>query len=140
MVSFGNERVEEKASIRAFFAPGGGLQFYTSGTSPVALEFLSPSRVVAARRPYSQEFITAVPLIETVPGAPDASTLSIDVKVGAAVRKGKRVVYYGRVPRKCPRGGFPLKSELLFAGIGGLAPQTVPVTYKAPCPRRRAHH
>jgi hypothetical protein len=141
VVSFGNERVQEKASIQAFFAPGGALQFFTSGSTPVSLEFLSPSRVVAARRPYAQEFITTVPLIETVPGAPDASTLSIKVKVGAAFRKGRRVVYYGTVPRRCPKGGFPLKSELLFAGIGGLAPQTVPVTYKAPCPRgsRRAH-
>jgi hypothetical protein len=58
------------------------------------------------------------------------------VKVGAAFRKGKRVVYYGRVPRRCPRGGFRLKSELLFAGLGGLAPQTVTVTDRAPCPRR----
>jgi hypothetical protein len=39
------------------------------------------------------------------------------------------------VPKHCPKGGFPLKSELLFAGLGGLAPQTVTATYKAPCPR-----
>lgn len=136
VVSFGNERVEEEASIKAFFAPGGALQFYTQGTSPVSLEFLSPSRVVNAKRPYGQEFMTTVPLIETVPGAPDASTLSINVKVGAAFRKGKKVTYYGTVPTKCPKGGFPLKSQLLFAGLGGLAPQTVSATYRAPCPRR----
>ena len=136
VVSFGNERVQEKASIQAFFAPGGALQFFTQGSSPVSLEFISASRVVGARRPYGQEFKTTVPLIETVPGAPDASTLSINVKVGAAFKKGKKVTYYGTVPKKCPKGGFPLKSELLFAGLGGLAPQTVPVTYKAPCPRR----
>ena len=102
----------------------------------MSLEFISASRVVGARRPYGQEFKTTVPLIETVPGAPDASTLSINVKVGAAYKKGKKVTYYGTVPKKCPKGGFPLKSELLFAGLGGLPPQTVPVTYKAPCPRR----
>ena len=136
VVSFGNERVEEKASIQAFFAPGGALQFYTQGTSPVSLEFLSPSRVVSAKRPYGQEFMTTVPLIETVPGAPDASTQSINVKVGAAFRKGKKVTYYGTVPTKCPKGGFPLKSQLLFAGLGGLPPQMVTATYKAPCPRR----
>jgi hypothetical protein len=139
VVSFGDERVQEKASIQAFFAPGGALQFYTAGSSPVSLEFLSPSRVVGARRPYAQEFITTVPLIETVPGAPDASTLSIKVKIGSAFKKGKSVTYYGTVPTKCPKGGFPLKSELLFAGLGGLAPQTVSVTYKAPCPRRSSH-
>lgn len=136
VVSFGTERVREKASIQAFFAPGGALQFYTQGTSPVSLEFISPSRVVSAKRPYAQEFMTTVPLIETVPGAPDASTLSVNVKVGAAFRKGKKVTYYGTVPKKCPKGGFPLKSQLLFAGLGGLAPQTVSATYKAPCPHR----
>jgi hypothetical protein len=137
VVSFGAERVEERASIQAFFAPGGALQFYTQGSSPVSLEFLSPSHVVASGRPYAQKFVTSVPLIETVPGAPDASALSIGLKLGAAFRKGKKVTSYGTMPKRCPRGGFPLKSELLFAGLGGLAPQTVTVNYKAPCPRRR---
>jgi len=135
VVSFGTQRVEERASISAFFAPGGALQFYTEGSAPVSLEFLSPSHVMRAPAPYAQKFVTSVPLIETVPGAPDASALSIEVKIGAAFKKGKRVSYYGRVPKRCPKGGFLLKSELLFAGLGGLAPQTVPVTYKAPCPR-----
>lgn len=137
VVSFGQERVQERASIQAFFAPGGALQFYTSGSSPVSLEFVSPSHVTRAPAPYAQKFVTSVPLIETVPGAPDASALSIEVKIGAAHRAGKRVIYYGRVPKRCPKGGFPLKSELLFAGLGGLAPQTVSVAYKAPCPRAR---
>jgi hypothetical protein len=135
VVTFGTERVDERASIEAFFAPGGALQFYTSGSSPVSLEFLSPSHVASAPGLFAQKYVTSVPLIETVPGAPDASALSIEVKIGAAFRKGRQVVYYGRVPRRCPKGGFPLKSELLFAGVGGLAPQTVPVSYRAPCPR-----
>jgi hypothetical protein len=138
VVSFGTQRVDERASIQAFFAPGGALQFYTAGSSPVSLEFLSPSLVSGAPGPYGQRFATSVPLIETVPGAPDASALSIEVEIGAAVRHGKRVTYYGRVPRRCPKGGFPLKSELIFAGLGGLAPQTVPVSYRAPCPRGHA--
>jgi hypothetical protein len=138
VVSFGSERVDERASIAAFFAPGGALQFYTAGRSPVSLEFLSPSHVAKAHAPYAQEFVTSVPLIETVPGAPDASALSIGLKIGAAMRHGKRVSYYGRVPKRCPKGGFPLKSELLFAAVSGLPPQTVTVNYKAPCPR--AHH
>src|ERR1700759_2180255 len=135
VVSFGTQRVDERASIKAFFAPHGALQFYTAGSSPVSLEFLSASRVARAHAPYAQEYITSVPLIETVPGAPDASALSIGLKIGAGIKHGKRTLYYGRVPKHCPKGGFPLKSELLFAGLGGLAPQTVTVTYKAPCPR-----
>lgn len=136
VVSFGGERVQERASIKGYFAPGGGLQFYTQGFSPVALEFLSPGHFVRSRGQYAQKFITAVPLVETVPGAPDASVLSIKVTVGAAYRKGHKAVYYGTMPRKCHRGGLPLKSELIFAPLGGLAEQVVPVTYRAPCPRR----
>jgi len=136
IVSFGSERVEERVSIKGYFAPGGRLQFYTQGDSPVALEFLSPGRYVGSGGLYAQKFITAVPLVETVPGAPDASALSIKVTVGAAYRRGRKTVYYGTMPTKCHRGGLPLKSELVFAGLGGLPEQTVPVTYKAPCPRK----
>jgi hypothetical protein len=136
VVSFGSERVDERVSIKGFFAPGGGLQFYTQGTSPVALEFISAGHFLNTGGPYAQKFITAVPLVETVPGAPDASALSIKVTVGAAYRKGKKTVYYGREPKKCPKGGLPLKSELVFAALGGLPQQTVNVSYKAPCPRK----
>jgi hypothetical protein len=136
IVSFGSERVEEKASISAYFAPGGGLLFYVSGSSPVSLEFVSPGHFTNAGGLYGQELIATVPLIETVPGAPDSSTLSFTVTVGAAYKKGGKTFYYGMVPKKCPKGGFPLKSELMFAGLGGLSPQTVTTTYTAPCPRK----
>jgi len=86
---------------------------------------------------YGPEVITEVPLVETVPGAPDASAEKISVEAGSAIKKGKEVVYYGRVPKKgqCPKGGFKVKAELMFAGLGGLSPQTVTVDYRAPCPR-----
>ena len=40
---------------------------------------------------------------------------------------------YGTMPRKCPRGGFRVKAELIFAGLGGLPQQTVTASYKARC-------
>jgi hypothetical protein len=133
VVSFGTERVEEQTSVQGFFAPGGGLQFFTQGTTPVSLEIISLSNVVYGSSPLIH---TTVPLVETVPGAPDASVESINVTAGSAYKKGKTTVYYGTVPKKCPKGGFPLKSELMFAGLGGLAPATVVTNYKAPCPRK----
>jgi len=136
VVSFGSERVEEKTSIMGFFAPGNSLQFYTQGNSPVALEFISPGHYMTSSGLYAQKFVNAIPLVETVPGAPDASVLSIKVTVGAAYKKGKTTVYYGTEPTKCPKGGLPLKSELIFAPLGGLPEQVVPVSYRAPCPRK----
>ena len=133
VVSFGTERVEEATTVQGFFAPGGGLQFYTQGTTPVSLEFISPSHVINGTSPAID---TTVPLVETVPGAPDASVETINVTAGSAYKKGKTTVYYGTVPKKCPKGGFPLKSELFFAGLGGLAPATGVTNYTAPCPRK----
>jgi hypothetical protein len=41
------------------------------------------------------------------------------------------------MPKKCPKGGFPLKAELAFAENGNEATRaTVTATYKAPCPRK----
>jgi len=147
-VTFGTERVPEAASLQAFFAPGKGLLFYVAGSSPVSLEFVSAgSYVNSGRRPYGLELKTEVPAIATVPGAPLASTRTINVKVGAAVKKGKRLLSYGTMPKRCPKGGFPVKSELIFGGSYGgerefgIPAETVTVTSKAPCPRKhRKHH
>lgn len=143
-VTFGTERVPENASLQAFFAPGGGLQFYVVGSSPVSLEFISSGRYVnSGKPPYGLELQAQVPAIATVPGAPLASTRTINIKVGAAIKKGKRLISYGTMPKKCPKGGFPVKAELTFGGsFGGerefgLPAETVTVTYKAPCPPRK---
>jgi hypothetical protein len=135
VVSFGNERVPEEVKIQPYFAPGGGLEFYVLGTTPVLVEILSSGHFTGASGLFGKEFIAEVPLIETVPGAPDASAERISVQLGAALKKRGRTIYYGTVPRSCPKGGFPVKVEVLFAGVGGLSPQTVPVSYKVPCPR-----
>jgi hypothetical protein len=140
VVSFGSERVEETTAISGFFVPGG-YSFYTQGTSPVALEFISNSHISnTSSAPYGPKISTEVPLVETVPGAPDASVFSINVAAGAAIKKNGKAMYYGTLPKKCPKGGFPLKSELIFANISALPSrvpgETVTTTYKAPCPRK----
>ncbi len=140
-VTFGSERVPENASLQAFFAPGGGLAFYVDGTTPVSLEFVSSGRYVNSKAPYGLELQAQVPAIATVPGAPLASTKTINVKVGAAIKKGKKLISYGTMPSKCPKGGFPLKAELTFGGSYGgerefgIPAETVTATYKMPCPK-----
>jgi hypothetical protein len=131
VVSFGTERVHETVSVQPFFAPGGNLEFYVLGTTPVSVEILSTGRVVNSSPPFGPTVIAEVPLVESVPGALDASVQAINVKVGAAYKKGKKTVYYITVPKKCPKGGFPLKSEMSF--LGGA---TASATYKAPCPKK----
>lgn len=131
VVTFGGERVPESVSIQQFFAPGGGLSFYVEGKTPASFQILERSHWIMASAPFGPELIVEVPLIETVPGGDDASVLSFKVKVGAAYRKGRKVVSYITQPKKCPRGGFPVKMELKF-----LSGETVTVADKVPCPKR----
>jgi hypothetical protein len=135
-VAFGGEVVPEKATIESFYAPGGGLTFFTFGHSPVILEILSKGHFVNSSGLFSKKFEAVVPLVETVPGAQDASVKFIKVKTGSAIRKHGKVTYYGTMPKTCPKHYLPVKAELTFAGLGGLAETTVPAEYKAPCPRK----
>jgi hypothetical protein len=130
VVSFGGERVPEKVVIQEFFFPAGGLTFYVEGNTPASFQILERARWVAAGAPFGPELLVEVPLIETTPGANDASVLSFKVRVGAAYRHGKRTVSYLTLPRRCPTGGFPIKAELKF-----LSGETVTAAYTAPCPR-----
>jgi hypothetical protein len=133
VVRFGKEVAEEKARVQGFFAPGGGLEFFTKGVTPASFEFIAAGHVVNSSSP---SIISTVPLVETVPGAADGSAEKIVIYAGAAYKQGKKPIYYGTVPKKCPKAGFPIKSELTFAGLSGLTQQTVTSIYKAPCPRR----
>ena len=135
-VAFGTEVVPETATIESFYSPGGGLTFFTFGHSPVLLEILSKAHYVPASGLYSKELEAEVPLVETVPGANDASVKFIKVKAGSAIKKGGKTIYYGTLPTKCPKKYLPVKTELTFAGLGGLTQQTVTAEYHAPCPRK----
>ena len=58
-------------------------------------------------RPFTKKLESEIPLVETVPGAQDASVKSIQLKVGTAMRKGGKAIFYGRLPRSCPKGFLP---------------------------------
>ena len=136
-VAFGTKIVEEGSTVESFYAAGGGLEFFTYGHEPTILEIISKAHYINAGGLFSHELISAIPLVETVPGAQDASVTSISVKVGSAYKSHGKTIYYGRLPKSCPKGGFPLKTEVIFAGLGGLSKQEVTKTYKAPCPSHK---
>jgi hypothetical protein len=138
VVSFGTERVSETATIEPFFAPGGNLEFFAKGVSPVSIELLSKGSVVSSSPPFGPTVLAEVPLIESVPGALDASEKQIEVQVGAAYKKGKKTFYYITVPKKCPKGGFPLKVVMEFGNINNPKEpgEKAEASYKAPCPKK----
>jgi hypothetical protein len=131
VVSFGGERVQERASIQPFFAPGGDLEFFVDGRTPVSLELLTMGHVVNSPPPFGPTTIGEVPLVETVPGAPDASAEEATIRVGAAYRRGRKTFSYLTVPKKCPKGGLSTKVQLTF--LGGA---TAEASYQMPCPKK----
>jgi len=138
-VNFGHEPVVEDSELSSFYAPGGGIEFFTDGHSPVSLEILSGGVYtnLGGGEGYGPKLVTEIPLVPSVPGAPYASVSSIKVKAGSAYKSKGKTIYYGRVPKKCPKGGFPIQTELTFAENGERTkPIHVLKTYKSPCPRK----
>jgi hypothetical protein len=130
VVSFGTERVHETVSVQPFFAPGGNLEFFADGVTPVSIEILATGQVVPSAPPFGLEVVGEVPLIETVPGALDASVQEGTITAGSAYRRGKRTISYVTIPKTCPLGSWPVKVELSF--LGGA---TAEASYKMPCPK-----
>ncbi len=137
VVTLGSERVPETAEIFSFFIPGDRIGFLTVGHSPVALEVPATGQLedLAGGEGFGPKLVTPVPLVATVPGAPFASVEAIDITLGAAYLEGSKTIYFGRVPTRCPRGGFPVRAQLTFAENGEMSrPENVSVDFKAPCP------
>jgi hypothetical protein len=138
-VTFGGERVGESAELVPFFGPGGSLEYFGDGRSPVSVEVVVKGhfRHLGGVGGYELEEEEEVPLIATVPGAPYVSVTAITGKFGAAMRSHGRPIYFLRLPKTCPKGGLPLKTEAIFAGNGEPSkPETVDAFYTVPCPRR----
>ncbi len=127
----GGELVTETATLQAFVAPGGGLNFYANAAAPISAQIVVPGHFEPAPAQYGLKFVTEVPLVDSVPGAPPVSTTSINIAVGAAIKKGKKTYYYGTVPTKCPKGGFTGKFEATFE-----TGETVTQTVTVPCPTK----
>lgn len=127
----GGEDVHENATLQAFVAPGGGLNFYANAASPISAQIVVPGHFSPAGGRYGLKFTTEVPLVDSVPGAPPVSTESIDISVGAGIRKNGHTYYYGTVPSTCPKGGFTGMYEATFQ-----TGETVTNTVTVPCPKR----
>ncbi len=131
VVSFGESRVHEKVTLQPFFAPGGGFFFYVVGDTPTVIELISKGAIGKAGPPFGMVFTGEVPLVESVPGALDASVEYVKIKAGAAFRQDKRLISYATAPKTCPGSRyFPVKLELSF-----LSGETVLAESRVPCPK-----
>jgi hypothetical protein len=143
VVSLGSPRVPETTRAEAFYAPEGALAMEVLGHNPLSVEMAGLGRWVRPHAGFGPELGLPIPLTESLPGAAFVSIESLQMQIGTArgPHKSSKATYYVTLPgrRACTRGGFRFKSELAFAAVAGLPPQTVTTTYRAPCPRRSAH-
>jgi len=109
-VNFGHEPVEENLALSSFYAEGGGIFFFGKGTDPAEIEVISSGRYinVGGAGGFGPELETEVPLVLSIAGGLFASVKTITVEAGSAIgpkNNPKKDTYYGRVPKKCPKGG-----------------------------------
>jgi hypothetical protein len=132
-VNIGGEPIPETVTVTPFFTKGG-LLFWIEGSTPTKIEKVAVGHWTHAAAPYGPEIVVEVPLIETLPGAPDASAETIVNIAGAARRMGKKTIYYGTIPRFCPKGGFPGKAVLSFGAGAESTWESSTALVKVPCP------
>jgi hypothetical protein len=105
-----------------------------TGLSPVIARIIIPSLLLTG------ELELAVPLVESLPEAPDVSVVQVHLTLGGnltyyEVLHGKRVAYHPvdiGLPRSCPRGGFRFSTTFSFLDGARAQAQTA-----VPCPRGR---
>jgi hypothetical protein len=131
VVSFGATRVHEALTLQGFFALGGELAFYAEGRSPAVIEVMAKASITSGGNGFGPKFSANVPLVETVPGAPYGVVEAGKITVGAAFMQAGKLIPYITLPKKCPRGGFPVRAELTF-----LIGEPITVDTKMPCPAK----
>jgi hypothetical protein len=122
------ERREQPFTLNFFRGPNEAghivLLAFLDATSPVSVQLVLRAQVVQEPKPYGLGFTFKVPIIETLPGASPASAKSIYITLGAPnaayleTVHGKRKLVHVKgiiVPKRCPRGGFPYKTQIAFA-------------------------
>lgn len=148
-IPIGGQTVVESAQIEVFSAPvqAGRLALlvYANALSPVYAQLVFPAAVVPAPPPYGEDINTSVPLVPSLPGAPDVAVTSFHMALGTTDSGPGRFVYYRSVrgmrvayspnglllPPSCPRGGFPFKAQFVFQDQTDATARTT-----VPCPRR----
>lgn len=128
--------------VRGRSATGGLLiLFFAEGSSPVQAAITLPATLMPASPPFGGSVDIALPLIPSLPEAPDVSLVRLTATLGPLGLTyyervgGKQVAYKPRgieLPGSCPRGGFPFAVRLSFADATHTSAEDA-----VPCPASR---
>jgi hypothetical protein len=115
------------------------LLVYASGVTPVSAQIVFPATVFPAPAPFGGRLQMAIPLVPSLPEAPDVAVVQFNSTLGPLhlhyrERVHNHVVSFQPrgipLPSSCPRGGFPFAAKFRFLdGSHAVARTTVP------CPR-----
>lgn len=146
-IALGPEVVRESAPITILRASNQeghiAVLFSAIGTLPLAAGVVFPGVLLPAPAPFGGLLSIAVPLIPSVPGAPNVALVQLRSTLGPS-----GIVYYEQVagrtlayqppgillPNSCPAGGFPFAADFSFEDGSHASAAT-----SVPCPRRRHH-
>lgn len=147
-VPFGPELLHETARVTTFMAPLSqghiSLLFFAAGESPVSATLVFPGVVLPAAAPFGGNLATTIPLVPSVPEAPDAALVQFTTTLGPShvtyfeYIRGHSIPYHPRgirLPRSCPRGGFRFGAEFTFQNETHAVART-----SVPCPSTSRRH
>ena len=139
----GPELIEEHGAITTWMAPVEDghltLLFYAEAKVPVSASLIFTSQLLNAPAPFGGELATDIPLIPTLPEAPDAAVVHLTTTIGPMnvtyyrQFRGNSTAYHPRgvrLPRHCPHGGFPFAATFAFLDGSHATARTA-----VPCPR-----
>ena len=139
----GPELIQEHGAITTWMAPAVDghltLLFYAEANTPVSASLIFTSQLLDAPAPFGGELATDIPLIPTLPEAPDAAVVAMTTTIGPMnvtyyrQFRGKSIPYHPRgvrLPKRCPRGGFPFAASFTFRDGTHTTARTA-----VPCPR-----
>lgn len=140
-VPLGNVIRTEDAKLTVFDGPRRDghttLLFFAAGSLPIATRLVFPG--VIRPSTHGPRIEAAIPLIPTLPEAPDAAIVAMDSTIGTlqrsyyrtAGRRRERIAPRGAtLPASCAGGGFPFSAAFAFSGGASAAAATL-----VACPR-----
>jgi hypothetical protein len=147
-IPFGPEIIHEAASVTIVRAENQNghiaLLFDAQGISPVVANLVFPGVLLPARRPFGGDIRIDVPIVPSLPEAPDVAVVNLEATIGPAgltyyeQAHGAIVPYTPKgilLPPRCPLAGFPFTATAAFQG-GDLSNAHTHVL----CPTKRRQH
>ncbi len=126
-ISLGSDVVGEPVPITILRAPDEeghiSLLFDAVGSTPLNTSAVFPGALLPAPAPFGGQVSIDVPLIASLPGAPDISIVRLHATLGPngvtyfKPLEGRTIVYQPPgilLPNSCPRGGFPFAAQFSF--------------------------